>query len=659
MVVSLPRWTLALAMLPALACGGSSEGPTDNNNTPSDELTIVTTALTAGALGQGYDQKIEVTGGTPPYAFTVTVGEVPPGTELTLRSGQVKGTPTEPGTHEFTVQVTDEATGQVTRDFSIYVEPDALAIETTELPEALTGEAYAAMVEATGGVPPLTWAVSDGALPDGVTLASDGSLSGTPTETGVFDVTLEVTDSEDNAQTRAFMLAVRSGSPLITTEQLLPALVGERYEVRLEAEGGRAPYTWSLAMGELPEGMTLQDDGLLFGTPTTAGETTLAVQVEDDGGRTDSKALPFAVIEPLAVATRNLPVAVFGQFYEFQLEAQGGLAPYRWILNDPLPAGLTMTDTGLLRGTPTETGDWMLTIRVQDALQGVPRSARFTLRVRDVRIYQTEPSTAFPPNCSTSTIVSYQHADIQVADSFAVSTINVDVDVDFTDAQSSNNRRLKLILWGPDGRRSVLCGNGAGVRGSSGCNGSNGIQVEYGTSVSPQVPLRVFQGMNAQGTWRFSAAVVNPSVDGQGACEQAGTINRITMTMEPDNSPDPYIVVRGFTYNNLLIDPWVRISGGGLAEQEISLVATLWHPGANGRREGGLGDDQPDPVEFTWTGNGLPTGASISSDGRVRAGPDTSAPSSFVTATDTTGTHSVTLPLHVVAPDWNPWVRNY
>ncbi|CAN0596330.1 unnamed protein product, partial [Laminaria digitata] len=43
---------------------------------------------------------------------------------------------------------------------------------------------------------------------------------------------------------------------------------------------------------------------------------------------------------------------------------------------------------------------------------------------------------------------------------------------------------------------------------------------------------------------------------------------------------------------NLLIDPWVRITGGGLPQQQINLSATLWHPGANGVREGGLGDDQ-------------------------------------------------------------------
>ena len=64
-------------------------------------------------------------------------------------------------------------------------------------------------------------------------------------------------------------------------------------------------------------------------------------------------------------------------------------------------------------------------------------------------------------------------------------------------------------------------------------------------------------------------------------------------------------------------------------------------------------------MEFSWTGSDLPTGTTISADGRVRAGPETSAPSSFVTATDDSGNHTITLPMHVTSPDWNPWVRNY
>ena len=130
--------------------------------------------------------------------------------------------------------------------------------------------------------------------------------------------------------------------------------------------------------------------------------------------------------------------------------------------------------------------------------------------------------------------------------------------------------------------------------------------------------------------------------------------------MEPDISPDPYVIMGGFTYNNLLIDPWVRISGGGLAQQSINITATLWHPGANGLREGGLGDDQPDPVEFTFTAANLPMGTTVAPDGTVLSGPITSKGlTTQVTATDSTGTYTVTRSLHVTPPDWVPMIRNY
>ncbi|CAN0596333.1 unnamed protein product, partial [Laminaria digitata] len=67
---------------------------------------------------------------------------------------------------------------------------------------------------------------------------------------------------------------------------------------------------------------------------------------------------------------------------------------------------------------------------------------------------------------------------------------------------------------------------------------SGNLNVTYGgpSGVSPQVPLRVFDGMNPQGTWRLQAAVVKPTTDA-GNCQQSGIIRRVTLTMEPDSSP--------------------------------------------------------------------------------------------------------------------------
>lgn len=643
-----------LCLLGLAACGGDKEPEVP-------PLTLVTTALPAGALGAAYDQKLEVSGGVPPYNFSVSSGALPDGLQILADQGRLTGNLEAPGPHAFEVQVKDASAASVTKDLTIYVSPDALAFVTDALEEAYTVTPYTVTLQTQGGVPPVSFALTDGLLATGLTLTPEGQLAGTPTETGTFMITVEANDAESTTAEATFMLTVRSGTPMIETETLLPGLVGDRYEIRLEATGGMAPYTWTVPTSTLPPGLQLQDDGLLFGALEAPGEYMFGVQVQDNAGQVDNKGYTLLAFEQLSVGTRTLPVAIVDEPYRFQLEADGGLAPYSWSTTDTLPPGMTLSAEGIIEGTASQIGSWPMRIRVQDGLQGVPRSARFTLRVQDVRAFEVTPAAAFPPIC-TATTVSYQTVEIPVPNSFAIQTITIDVDIDYADTNGNDRDRLKLVLWAPDGRRTVLCGNGAGVRGSGGCQGRGNLRVTYGGAggLGTQVPLRVFDEMNAIGIWRLQAAVIKPTSSG-GTCDQAGVIQSVRLTMEPDPSPDPYVIIGGFTYNNLLIDPWVRITGGGIDEHSISLSATLWHPGANGLREGGLGDDQPDPVQFTFSGTGLPTGTSVAPDGTVQAGPITTRglPGSTVTAVDATGTFSKTLLLHVTTPDWRPMIRNY
>lgn len=81
-----------------------------------------------------------------------------------------------------------------TQPLTLTVDP-ALAITTTTLPDATEGKAYSQQLQASGGVPPYTWSIATGALPSGISLSSSGLLSGTPTVTGPFNFTAQVTDS--------------------------------------------------------------------------------------------------------------------------------------------------------------------------------------------------------------------------------------------------------------------------------------------------------------------------------------------------------------------------------------------------------------------------------------------------------------------------------
>ena len=79
-------------------------------------------------------------------------------------------------------------------------------------------------------------------------------------------------------------VAAAQAPPLATVEDTLPAMnVGVEFHTLLHAKGGVPPYVWSVAGGELPEGVTLTRDGLLSGRPTKPGSLALTLKVEDSG----------------------------------------------------------------------------------------------------------------------------------------------------------------------------------------------------------------------------------------------------------------------------------------------------------------------------------------------------------------------------------------
>ena len=159
----------------------------------------------------------------------------------------------------------------------------ALAINTDTLPTGTTGLAYKQTLVASGVAMPLRFSVAGGSLPDGLTLAQSGSISGTPTAAGTSNFSALVTDRHGNTATRDYTLTV---NPPCTKLSLSPAElqegeIGEAYSHTLKADSGTGPFTFSLVTGALPAGMMLD--------PATGsiGEATAGrhVQVQGQGYR--------------------------------------------------------------------------------------------------------------------------------------------------------------------------------------------------------------------------------------------------------------------------------------------------------------------------------------------------------------------------------------
>ena len=129
------------------------------------------------------------------------------------------------------------------------------------------------MFTADGGTTPYTWTVGDGQLPPGLTLATGGTLSGTPTAIGSYRFSILVTDTTGQTATSSFALAV-SDPLIITTGSTLAVTLAKPVSITLNATGGTQPYSWSITTGTLPAGLTLSPAGIITGTLTTAATAT-------------------------------------------------------------------------------------------------------------------------------------------------------------------------------------------------------------------------------------------------------------------------------------------------------------------------------------------------------------------------------------------------
>ncbi|HEY2233538.1 MAG TPA: putative Ig domain-containing protein, partial [Candidatus Angelobacter sp.] len=171
---------------------------------------------------------------------------------------------------------------------------------------------------------------------------------------------------------------------ITTANGPLPAGVsGLTYSTSLNFFGGNAPAVWAVVNGALPPGLALDGPtGIISGTPTASGLFSFSVSLTDTSAPTPSVAfrnLSITIAQPLLITTTSLADGVVGSSYTQTLSATGGDANFNWTLSSgSLPAGLTLSSSGVISGAPTAaTTGTSFTVQVQDT--GTPQQTKTQL----------------------------------------------------------------------------------------------------------------------------------------------------------------------------------------------------------------------------------------------------------------------------------------
>lgn len=335
-------------------------------------------------------------GGTAPYSYSLS-GTLPQGVAFNAGTGTLSGTPVQSGTFTVTVTARDSTTGtgapfETVQTYSLNVAAPTIVVAPASLPAGEVGVAYTQTVVATGGVASYSYAVTAGALPAGLTLAADGTLSGVPTAGGTFNLTVSATDANAFTGSQTYSLVINAPTVTLTPATLPNASQGLAYSAALTATGGVGPYTFTVS-GTLPAGLSLSSSGVLSGTPSAAGSNTFSIIATDSGTGTGpyqgTRSYTVVTAAGPSIDQTTLPAAQAGVAYAASLTASGGTAPYSFTVSSgALPAGVSLSSGGAFSGTPTSSGTFNITVQVSDS-NAVTSSQALALSVNSPTLAMT------------------------------------------------------------------------------------------------------------------------------------------------------------------------------------------------------------------------------------------------------------------------------
>lgn len=332
------------------------------------------------------DKDTGVLGGTPPALGSYTFGVV---------GSNAYGRTTNTG---FRVLVLEKPAGP-----PIFV--------TTNLPGGTVGAPYGQTIVITNGG---TLSLVGGGLPAGLSLETNGWISGTPTTVESPQFIVRATNAVGfSNRTFQIVVAAPAAAPVFTSPNPLPSgVLGTPYQHQLLADN--YPTNFGLASGALPLGLGIMSSGMITGTPQVAGTASFTLFASNmTGGATTNYSLHVNG-PPVFITTSPLPDGVLGVAYAVQIDATDANSFNLYAGN--LPAGLGLRSDGMVTGTPVSVGTSNFTVSAINAYGWATRD--FALSVGAAPVFVT------PSNLPAGTAgVAYVAVQIEASGATAYSVV--------------------------------------------------------------------------------------------------------------------------------------------------------------------------------------------------------------------------------------------
>jgi Putative Ig domain/Regulator of chromosome condensation (RCC1) repeat len=280
---------------------------------------------------------------------------------LDSMTGDIGGVAPTNGFTYFSVRASNTV-GQVTNSYQLnaLIRPDGppVFVTTNPLPDGLVNEYYSLQIVASNS-PAFSLVAGEGDLPDGLTLSTNGLVSGMPTTVQDLFFTVRATNLAGGvSNVYGISIKAPTNPPVFVTTNPLPmGVVGEPYAMQLVVSNGGV---FNLFAGSLPSGLSLTSSGMVTGTPTQIDSANFTVQATNAVGVSNQVYDLEIEGPPVFQTTSPLPDGTLGLPYTLQLDVDGD--PLFSVITGSLPGGVTLNAVGLLNGTPTATGDFNFTV---------------------------------------------------------------------------------------------------------------------------------------------------------------------------------------------------------------------------------------------------------------------------------------------------------